>query len=369
MKDLLKVKIKNEIILYCSLFIPNFALVKIKKHHILAKRDEIKDLMLLQTNNVTFGKFSISEWQDNILTLINEQLQKHMYGDATLQTDLFGEPYVDIMCDDVGGKNNKAKVINEARELMKKVFSFRWVDPEVHRTVESCGVIITTIHNEVGTNKLRLNFNKWAVPFLLYYGKGVGGTRYSKNIALSLPGDKTKRIYKLICSQQDQTEYYYPIEQFRHDFEISGSYTNATIKKHILNPARDRIKESASPVWFDYEMITRYPKNNGRKPMADTIVFKIKNTKAVHGSSQKTRNNTIYRWITFAMGSDHQGIDAAFDTILASDRTDDFFNRLCYWEDQIAAGEKTTEHVKNSILKVLRDDYGIRPRTEKKKKR
>lgn len=335
----------------------------------MAKKDEIKGLMLLQTNNITFGQFSISEWQDNILTLINEQLQKHMSGDADIPTDLFGEPYVDIVCDEVGGQNNKAKVIKEARDLLKKVFTFRWVDPELHRTMESCGVIITTIHNEIGTNRLRLNFNKWAVPFLLYYGKGVGGTIYSKNIALALRGDKTKRIYKIICSQRDKTDFYYPINQFRKDFEIAESYTNATIKKHILDPARDRIKESASSVWFDYEMITRFPKDNGRKQKADTIVFKIKNTKAVQGSSQKARNNTIYRWCTIAMGNDHQGIDTAFEAILASDRTDDFFNRLCYWEDQIATGEKTTEHVKNSILKVLRDDYGIRPRTEKKKKR
>lgn len=325
----------------------------------MPNRDSIKDLMLLQTNNITFGQFSISEWQDNILTLINEKLQKHMAGKEDLAKDLFGIPYVTIECDEVGGRNNKQKVIQEAKDLMKKIFTFRWVHPNTHRTIESCGVIITTIHNEVGTNYLRINFNEWAIPFLLYYGKGVGGTRYSKNIALSLRGDKTKRIYKIICSQADKTEYYYPIKQFREDFQLSPSYTNSTIKKHILKPAMERIKESNSHVWFDFELITRYPKNNGRKPMADTIVFKIKNTQAINGSSQQARNDMIYRWLTIAIDYDHQTIDKAFSAVLEGSRTDDFYNRLCYWDDLFVQGRMHRDHIKNSILKVLRDDYGI----------
>ena len=57
-------------------------------------QEEITELMLLQTNDMTFGQFTVSEWQDNILTLMTEQLQKHMTTEQQLQTDLFGEPYV-----------------------------------------------------------------------------------------------------------------------------------------------------------------------------------------------------------------------------------------------------------------------------------
>lgn len=326
----------------------------------MAEKDEIKELMLLQPNNMTFGQFSVTEWQDNILTLINEQLQKHMTREKPITVDLFGEPYVTIKCDEVGGKNNKSKVIKEARDLMKKVFTFRWVHPNTHRTIETSGVILTNIHNEVGTNYVRLNFNKWAIPFLIYYGKGVGGTYYKKSIALSLRGDKTKRIYKIICSQYDKTEYDYPIKQFRKDFELAETYTNSQIKQKILDPAVKRIKESDSEVWFDYEMYTKYPKNNGRKPMADTIQFRIKSTKSIKETDQGERNNTIYRWMHIAMDYDAHATDTAFNAILQSPRTDEIFNRLCYWEDRIASGDMTTSHVKNSIRKLLRDDFGIK---------
>lgn len=330
-------------------------------------KDSIKDLMLLQSDNMTFGQFSISEWQDNLLTLINEQLQKHMTNDIPIATDLFGEPYVTIRCDDAGGKNNKNKVIKEARDLMKKIFTFRWIHPNIHRTIETSGVIITSIHNEIGTNYIRLNFNKWAIPFLIYYGKGVGGTYYKKSIALSLRGDKTKRIYKIICSQSDKTVYDYSIKQFRQDFELSESYTNSMIKQKILTTARDRIKESCSEVWFDFEMITKYPKNNGRKPMADTIRFYIKSTEATHGTPQKERNEYIHRWLSIALNYDGYYVEKAYMAIMESPRLDEIYNRFVYWDNEISTGDKTMQHVKNSILKMLRDDFQISRQKDKPK--
>ena len=325
----------------------------------LAKRDEIKEQMLLQTNNMTFGQFTVSEWQDNILTLINEQLQRHMTNEQPFPTDLFGEPYVTIRCDEVGGKNNKTKVLKEARGLREKVFSYRWVSKKNHRTIETSGVIITTIHDDVGSNNVTLNFNKWAIPFLIYYGQGVGGTWFSKNVSLQLRGDKTKRIYRILCSQRDKTEYYYSINQFRKDFQIAESYTNGSIKKHILDPARDRIKESNSDIWFDYEMITRYPKNNGRKPMADTIVFHIKTTSATDGTPQKERNAVVYRWLSIALDYDAYRLEQAWNILLQSPRLDEIYNRLVYWENQIAIGKMTTPHVKNSFKKLLKVDFNI----------
>lgn len=335
----------------------------------MEEKDSIRDLMLLQPNNMTFGQFSVSEWQDNLLTLINEQLQKHMAKEQPVSCDLFGEPYVTIRCDEAGGQNNKGKVLKEARDLMKKVFTFRWVHPRIHRTIETSGIIITNIHNEVGTNYVRLNFNKWAIPFLIYYGKGVGGTYYKKSIALSLRGDKTKRIYKIICSQADQTEYDYPIEQFRKDFEIDDKLDNYYIKSKILETARDRIKVSNSDVWFDFKMITKYKKDNGRKPMADTIRFFIKSTKATDGTPQKARNEYINRWLGIALEYDGSYVEQAFNAIMSSPKLDEIYNRFVYWDNQITSGDKTTQHVKNSILKMLRDDFSIKVAKTKKGKK
>ena len=324
------------------------------------KDPSINDLILLQPKSVTFGQYDISEWQENILTLITESLQKHMTKEKPLNTDLFGEPYVIVKCDEAGGTNNKAKVIASAKDLISKVFSFQWKSKN-GKIVKSTGTIITTIHDVEGSNNLTINFNKWAIPFLLYYGEGSGGGLFSKNVALTLRGNMTKRIYKMISAYKDKTRYEYPIETFRKDFNVSKSYSNYLIGKKILEPAMKRIKESNSDVWFDYELITKYKQNNGRKPKADTIVFKIKTTAATQGTDQFRRNETIRRWVDIALGypTDNKTITAT-DKIISSDKCDMFFNKCNYYDDQITAGKMTTQHVKNTLLKILRDEFNIR---------
>lgn len=323
------------------------------------KDPSINDLILLQPKSVTFGQYDISEWQENILTLITESLQKHLTKEKPLNTDLFGEPYVVVKCDEAGGTNNKAKVIASAKDLISKVFSFQWKSKN-GKNVKSTGTIITTIHDVEGSNNLTINFNKWAIPFLLYYGEGSGGGLFSKNIALTLRGNMTKRIYKMISAYKDKTYYEYPIETFRKDFNVSKSYSNYLIGKKILEPAMKRIKESNSDVWFDYELKTKYKQNNGRKPKADTIVFHIKTTAATQGTDQFRRNETIRRWVDIAFDhpTDNKTITTT-DKIISSDKCDMFFNKCIYYDDQITAGNMTTQHVKNTLKKILRDEFNI----------
>ncbi len=161
-----------------------------------------EEVMLIQPNNVTFGQYSVTEWQENLLTLISDQIQQHMTREKQLPKDLFNQPVVEIKCDEAGGKNNKSKVLKEAIAMMRKNFSFRWVHPNIHQTVETFGVVITTVHNIKGTNRVALTLNPWAIPFLLYYGTGVGGTRYGKNIALTkrLKRGKNRKPTRLSCS-------------------------------------------------------------------------------------------------------------------------------------------------------------------------
>lgn len=168
----------------------------------------------------------------NLLTLISDQIQQHMTREKQLPKDLFNQP---------ASRSNATKPGEEQQEQSSERgyrhdaenFSFRWVHPNIHQTVETFGVVITTVHNIKGTNRVALTLNPWAIPFLLYYGTGVGGTRYGKNIALTLRGNYTKRLYKIICSQRDRREYYYSIDQFCKDLEIPASYSNAQIDQRF----------------------------------------------------------------------------------------------------------------------------------------
>lgn len=320
-----------------------------------------EEIMLIQPNNVTFGQYNISEWQENLLTLISDKLQKHMTRKEELPRDLFNMPYVTVKCDDAGGKNHKSMVLREALDLAKKIFSFRWVHPKIQKTIETTGVIITTIHNIKGTNQIIININPWAIPFLVYYGVGVGGTRYSKGLALGLRGNYTKRLYKIICSQRDRKQYYYPIQQLRKDLEIPEKHSNNDIDRRILKPAKERIKESGSDVWFDYEMICKYPVK-GRKPKADTVLFTINTLHPrEEGGEQYEQYSFVYRWVSSAM--DHPTNDRAVkavDKIAELGRLKNVYERCCYYDDKVCAGDMVRKHAENALLKMLREEFGIK---------
>lgn len=317
--------------------------------------------MLIQPNNVTFGQYNISEWQENLLTLIGDKLQKHMTREKELPRDLFNQPYVTVRCDEAGGRNNKAKVLQEAVGMLNKRFSFRWRHPKMDRDVETIGgSILVAIHDIKGTNQVMLSLNTWAIPFLIYYGVGVGGTRYSKSLALGLRGNYTKRLYKIICSQRDRREYYYPMEQLRKDLEISEKKTNSAIDRDILRPAQERIKESGSDVWFDYELICRYPVK-GRKPKADTVLFKIHTLHPQEaGGEQYEQYAFVYRWICSAMGSPTTDKPLkAIEKISSLGRLSEVYKRCCYYDERVCSGEMIRRHAENALLKMLRDEFGI----------
>jgi plasmid replication initiation protein len=319
------------------------------------------DIMLMQPNNVTFSQYNISPIQENILTLITDALQSQMTREKQLSRDLFNQPYVTVICDEAGGLNNKNKVISEAKDLMKKLFEFRWTHPVLETEIETTGVIITTIHDVKKSNKVTLTINIWAIPFLIYYGMGVGGTRFNKGIALSLRGNYTKRIYKIICSQRDKGEYKYKIEQFRKDMEIPDTCDNNYINTKIIAPARERIKESGSDVWFDYKLYCRN-KTKGRKPKDDTILFTIQTLHPqAAGGEQAERYEYVYGWIRRAMK--HPTTDralVAINKIIELNQLKTVYERCLYYDDQVSMGKIVGDHAYNSLLKMLREEYQIK---------
>jgi len=328
-----------------------------------------QEIMMVVPNNVTFGQYEISELQENILTLIGDALQKHITRQQDLPRDLFNQPYIEIRCDEAGGRNNKATVKKAAYELTEKKFTFKWRHPNVHKDVETGGTIVTTVHDIKSTNQIIINFNIWAIPFLIYYGIGVGGTRYNKGIALKIRGNYAKRIYKFLCSQRDRNEYVYNLDQFKNDFTLPNSYTSFDIERRILEPAKQRIKDSGSDVWFDYKMVCQRPKK-GRKPKADTIYFFIKTQHPREaGGEQATQYSYVYRWISNAMNKPtNDSALKATDKITSSGRLKEVYERIVYYDERIATGKQTVPHVHNSILKMLREDYNIKTPTEKKAK-
>ena len=323
--------------------------------------ETMDEIMLIQPNNITFGQYAISEVQENILTLIIDAIQDYVTNKKELPRDLFNQPYVEIVCDEAKGSNSKGQVKKAVQDMFKKEFAFNWVHPEIHKTVETTGTIVYNMHDIKGSNRIVINFNLWAVPFLLYFGVGVGGTRFSKTIALKLRGNYTKRIYKIISRWKDKTHFEYRISDFRKDLNISESYDNSAIKKKILSVSKERIQESGSDIWFDYKFVCKHPVK-GRKPKDDTIIFEIKTLHPQKaGGKQYEVYSYVYSWMSTCFN--------AFKSSKALDVTEKLtelgelktvHDRACYYDDKISTGEMTTEHAKNALKKMLREQFNIK---------
>ena len=152
--------------------------------------------------------------------------------------------------------------------------------------------------------------------------------------------------------------------------EIKPLTTNANLLQKILNPSKIRIDDIESDVTFDYEMITKYPVK-GRKPKADTIVFKIKaphprdcDNTSPHYQDYMYVFNVISRALNNYTSSTPRDI---CDKLVDLGKLNDVLKRCQFYDDEIMSGKKTRPHADNAVLKMLREEYEFKtPKNEKK---
>lgn len=327
----------------------------------------------METKNYTLGAYDYSEVQQNVITLIQEQLKAFMTKDAheaELRVDSMGEPYVVIDCNRAVGGRNKQKVMDELDKMFAKPISFRWRHPTWNKNIKTTCVIVTGYHDIEGTSTIKVNYNRWAIPFLIWYGRGVGGTIYDKTIALTLAGKYTKRIFKLVCSYRDKTSYSYDIETFRKDFALPASYKTAQIKK-ILNTAKADIDATNSDVTFDWEF--EKIKEGKKKPKAKAI--------KLYPHWKKTRENmtdedqklyyTVYSYVG-RIGVESSNIVQVCDLLLENQLLTLVVDKYNYYDDKITKGERMQNGqpynmtiLANSMKKLIREELekkGVDPR-------
>ena len=329
--------------------------------------DKLDQIILMQPNNVTFGEYSYSEIQENLLTLAIDALQQHKQKTKLIQTDLWGQPVIRMQCSEIVDGRNKAVILTALRGLVKKPFSFKWTHPNMGKLVETGGVVFSAWHDIKGTDYIELTLNIWAIPFLVYYGTGVGGTQFDKHIALNLSGEYTKRIYKMVCRWKDKDHWPYPIAHLRKDLDIPISYDNTKIDERVLKPAQEKIKASGSEVWFDYELKCEH-KNKGRKPKADTVIFYTRTKKPLEiGGENYDRYTYVYRWLSDCWNpmQSSKAREIA-DKLNDLGELENVYNRCIYYDDLITSGKRdkkgepmTSAKAINSIKKKLKEDYKL----------
>lgn len=310
---------------------------------------------LVQPNKVTSARYNFSEREENILTLMIEALQKHMSRKHVIDTDLFGNPLLTIDVSTIGENARKSDYWKASKSLLTKTFSFEWYHKEFKCKVDTEGVLISTIHNYRDSNKIRLTLNTWAIPYLLYWGKGVGGTIFEKTIALKLNGEYTKRMYKLCKRFEDKGGFTMSVQHFREMFKLENKYKLITnLQARVLNPARDRMKEGAE-IYFEYNL-----SKIGGSRSYNQITFHITGNNTNLKKSEKTElYSIVYNVLCLAYPNTKSDRAMVICDKLAErpEKLAQIYNRFKKIQNEFYSKEKTITEVVPLIKHILKNDY------------
>lgn len=336
-------------------------------------QDTIK---LLQPKSVVLANYKLNEWQENILTLIMEQLQSYMSKSLNLlRPDILGEITVRINCNEIAG-DDKKKAIALIEKLMTCKFEFWWqldtttgYAPRGTKKIETKGIIISTMHNYVGTSYVDLVINKWAFPFLLYYGNGVGGNLYSKQNALMIPGKYAKRLYKTLCGYLDKKTFKFRIDDMRRQWNIPATYTNAQLRRSIINPAVETINQYVENMHVGAEFIVDAADDTKGKTPFDTVLFTIETTEPAGAAAPLSENSMAAAVIAFLSPIIEEPYRSRLPAITTNWKNHGdlpfVHSKVTYYADLLKQGKITPQKMKNYLLKAILDETGTRLKTSR----
>lgn len=342
-----------------------------------------ESMSILQSKTMTYASYDLTAVQEDMLTFITEQLQDFASSKASLiRPDLFGQLSVELDTNDFPSlERNKKKMLAQVDDLRKKDFEFSWnchfantpeaksmfaergINPD-YVEVETKGTIITTRHDIKHTSRVILNINPWSIPYLLYYGPKVGGTKYYKEIALGLPSKYSKRIYKMIMDWHTMGDYHEePIADFRYCLQIPESYDNNKIKKEILDKAKKEILASGSHITFDYELVTRNYSSSKTKHAADTIAFSIKGNHVKRDTQEM--NYKIMQMLLVEIADKNRGslCESCAKKIVEDGKYDHILSKFKYYDVMLQNRQMTKSAYKSTLLKIVLEETGFELRS------
>lgn len=309
---------------------------------------------LVQPNKVTNARHNFNEAQENVLTLMIGAIQKHMSKETAIQTDLFGEPMIVLDVSEIGG-NNKSYYWGTINDMRGKDFEFEWLRPTDNKHIKSKGSLITTIHDVKQTSKIEITINKWAIPYLLYWGKGVGGTIFNKTIALTLKGEYTKRLYKLCKRWEDRGGFSISIDEFKKMMMLGNKYSKTIeLKRRVLEPSKERMQNGAD-IYFNYSLA----KVGGSKSY-NMLHFTIHGNNKMKSKEKKTELYIfVYNMLCIAYPNQVSSAAQEICDRIAENpqKFEDLYRRLKKLKGELDASEKSITDISKLIQYIIKNDY------------
>lgn len=249
----------------------------------------MKNKLIVQSNLVTFGRYKFSSWQINCLVNIVDKLQPVMSKDIDwllADFDVFNDYLqlskkdktfqVRLNIKDIERHRHKVEVLNEIKRLYKKDINYTFTNEDGKVYNRTCHLIESMDVNDEFTEVI-LGIPVSALRWILYYGKGIGGTFFDKKSVLALKGTYAKRIFQILSGKYNSKnkEFESSIKVLMEDF-MTPNYSVQDFERKVLLPAFYELASNTEcRLAFKYRLVTRGDyQGKGRRPI-DTVIFKI----------------------------------------------------------------------------------------------
>ena len=213
--------------------------------------------IIKQPNSVVEARYEYSEIQMNVLTLIISRIQdimtKNLDNLENLQRDLFKNIVIELDLRLIGIINDNKYKIKQINEMRHKdlIFEIKSSDQKNWRMNTS---VISGTAEEIGGSRVKIWVNHLALPWLVYYGGGIGFTKFNPKSILSVSSKHSKRMYLLLARYYDFDQtLLLTLNEFKEKMQVAEKYVQwGQLRSFVLEPALKELKEK-SDIWFTYE--------------------------------------------------------------------------------------------------------------------
>lgn len=351
---------------------------------------------ILQPKTVTFAHYRLSKLHSQMLVHIKEELQLYISNkiDDISSNELISLP---LFCEHYPHfKNDGAAFLKSVKSLMKdnNVIAFEWrYDPEKHGSllqwmqkgnamrsrsrinptpgalIQKVSVIIVDAErcdNDPG--KVIIKINPQILPFLLYYGPGVGGTYFDRDVSLRLNSSYSFRLYEMLMDwSSSSSSKTISITELRSILKLPESYRVNDIKRRVLDVAKEEIEQASSSVLFDYELkfdLQYGPATGSRGQLpANCVVFTV--SKKEGFDFDELSRKQLLLFLTAIADREKSFLCGSLAKQIVDNHQDSFLkNKFFFYDKKVSKGEMRVEEYKNTMLKIVRETTGVDLRSD-----
>lgn len=352
---------------------------------------------ILQPKTVTYAKYRFSKIHNLMFIHIREELQLYItsHKEDINKTDAISVPLFVNHYPHFRG--NTVAMFKSASEMMVdkcNLVSFEWqYNPEYHaellrwmrrgidlrsrgvfnpqagEKIHQSSLLITDVmYCENDPGKILVFLNPNLLPFLLYYGRGVGGTYFDRDVALRLRSRYSFRLYEYIMDWSTSTDVkVVSLTELKDLIVFPDSYDVNDIRNRVLNVAKDEIEAAGSPLCFDFEFkydstFGGVPGKRGAYPK-NCVVFTLHKKEFVDYRDLTRKQlvvmlqgiadrEKLYLCVDVAERSVSSGVDAKLKS------------KFFYYDKKVASGKMSVNEYKNTLLKIVRELTGTDLRSD-----